>query len=385
MEDELDSKLAKLIEITGLDDCELLLKTLLELEMNVEKSIELLTKRKRRKVNDEIEIINLDPDLPDNQHPPIGKPIIENPLLLIKDTTKPKPSLPMTLTKSNIHQHVPCELIPDILPLDLSNDLLLEMLRDSKTFEPLPVYMFEKGINRGLIIELVSPHTTCLYMDSHESVPRKAMYYNGTEDTNVKDFTELMRLVRDRVMEAVNSRYKHTPRRKLELQGDWKPNMVVVNHYAGPNESVGAHTDKITYIGPWPVIASLTLGASRTFRLRRNQLLDRPAQTYDVLLEHNHLLIMFPPTQEHYKHEVPKVGSHLNTTRGTLVSHPIAGQSRINLTFRMARPEYSDQIPDCLCRVPSELRPVTKKQATLGKYFYLCGKGQCGFFKWLEK
>jgi hypothetical protein len=106
-------------------------------------------------------------------------------------------------------------------------------------------------------------------------------------------------------------------------------------------------------------------------------------QTYDILLQHNMLLIMFPPCQEDYKHEVPKVSNLLNRTIGTLVKHPISGERRICLTYRMTRPDYANNIPICACQNPTELRPVTKKQENIGKYFYICGTGKCGYFKWL--
>eukprot|EP00842_Homolaphlyctis_polyrhiza_P003777 jgi/Hompol1/43/HPOL_005206-RA len=153
--------------------------------------------------------------------------------------------------------------------------------------------------------------------------------------------------------------------------------MVVVNAYRGPSECVGAHGDKMTYIGPRPVIASLTLGAARTFRLKRLPTPSQPSKTYDILLPHNSLLIMWPPTQELYKHEVPRVSASLTHPLGTLIPHSISGETRINLTYRMARPEVFSQIPNCFCGTPAELRVVNKLKSieNQGKYFWLCGGG----------
>ena len=78
--------------------------------------------------------------------------------------------------------------------------------------------------------------------------------------------------------------------------------------------------DKLTQLGPRPTIASLSLGATRTFRLRpaaergsrgRKSSHGQKApedhtsmQCADVVLPHNTLVIMWPPTQEEWRHEV---------------------------------------------------------------------------------
>jgi alkylated DNA repair dioxygenase AlkB len=65
-----------------------------------------------------------------------------------------------------------------------------------------------------------------------------------------------------------------------------------------------------------PVIASVSLGAERLFRLKRKN----GYVAFSERLPHGSLLIMAGNTQEHFKHEVPK--------------EPGVSQPRINLTFR---------------------------------------------------
>jgi len=84
---------------------------------------------------------------------------------------------------------------------------------------------------------------------------------------------------------------------------------------------MGWHSDDETELGDRPVIASLSLGAMRRFRLRhrrRNKL-----DPVVIDLECGSLLIMQGDTQRFWKHQVPK------TKR---VVEP-----RINLTFRSIR------------------------------------------------
>jgi alkylated DNA repair dioxygenase AlkB len=91
-------------------------------------------------------------------------------------------------------------------------------------------------------------------------------------------------------------------------------NAVLCNLYRDGNDSVGLHADAEPEMGP--VIASVSLGAERLFRLKRKD--GRVACTEK--LAHGSLLIMAGNTQAKFKHEVPK--------------QPDITQSRINLTFR---------------------------------------------------
>lgn len=40
----------------------------------------------------------------------------------------------------------------------------------------------------------------------------------------------------------------------------WRANVAASNRYEGASESVGFHSDQLTYLGPYPTIASLSLG-----------------------------------------------------------------------------------------------------------------------------
>jgi hypothetical protein len=99
---------------------------------------------------------------------------------------------------------------------------------------------------------------------------------------------------------------------------------------------------------------------------------------------------MHPPTQEFYKHSVPKLTSNLPQ----LKRHPISGTERINLTFRCYRPDYNtDKIPSCECGNKMDLQCAFNKDKEREKYFFTCagvgGHGKkvgerCGTFRWLK-
>lgn len=100
-------------------------------------------------------------------------------------------------------------------------------------------------------------------------------------------------------------------------------NSVLCNLYRDGEDSMGFHADAERELGPEPVIASLSLGATRRFQVRhRRDTSDR----LDLELNDGSLLVMSGPLQQHYRHAVPKQRA---------IREP-----RINLTFRrIHRPE----------------------------------------------
>lgn len=94
-------------------------------------------------------------------------------------------------------------------------------------------------------------------------------------------------------------------------------NAVLCNLYRNGNDSVGWHADAEPEMGP--VIASVSLGTERLFRLKSLN----GSVVFAERLSPGSLLIMAGQTQKNFKHEVPK--------------EPGVEQPRINLTFRRIR------------------------------------------------
>jgi alkylated DNA repair dioxygenase AlkB len=149
------------------------------------------------------------------------------------------------------------------------------------------------------------------------TVPRDEAYFGdpGTHYTYSRReyqplpwIPELLSL-RVRVEEATPvAAYTNSGLRKLRY------NAVLCNLYRDGNDSVGLHADAEPEMGP--VIASISLGAGRLFRLKR----ENGSIAFSERLTHGSLLVMAGDTQKLFKHEVPK-------ERGVT-------QPRINLTFR---------------------------------------------------
>jgi alkylated DNA repair dioxygenase AlkB len=106
-------------------------------------------------------------------------------------------------------------------------------------------------------------------------------------------------------------------RRRLEdtLGGGF--NSVLANLYRDGRDAMGWHSDGEPELGEHPVIASLSLGATRKFAFRHRQ---QPQQRLSIDLPHGALLVMSGDTQRFYRHSLPRT------------ARPVG--ERINLTFR---------------------------------------------------
>lgn len=251
-------------------------------------------------------------------------------------------------------------------------------------------------------------------------------YTYHTTPLPIRLFPPSMAAVTDRVEELVNEKCQF-PRGVR-----WKANAALVNRYKGKGQSVGWHTDEVTYLGPKAVIASLSLGVEREFRVRRAKRRvkkdDRGAEgeeeeeeegqgQYSIHLPHNSLLVMKGGMQERWKHwYVPEflgfvicgpLTSLSIAPARTLTPHPISGDVRINITYRFYRDSLKPgTAPKCKCGFPATLRAVFPERIARGveeemdegedreeeqKYFWMCAatyktdyKGPedgCGFWE----
>ena len=93
-------------------------------------------------------------------------------------------------------------------------------------------------------------------------------------------------------------------RAKVQEQTGHSYQVVIGNHYRNGQDSIGYHADNEVTMGQTPAIASISLGATRQFKLRRRE--KSQTQTYTYALGHGDLLLMEPGCQEAWVHAVPK-------------------------------------------------------------------------------
>lgn len=139
------------------------------------------------------------------------------------------------------------------------------------------------------------PRLTALYADEERS------YTYAGLTLNAFSFTEKMKLLKNEIEDLTGHRY----------------NSCLFNLYRNEKDSNGWHADDEPELGPTPVIASLSLGATRRFHIKHKT--DKTLKQ-SIDLKHGSLLLMGGRSQLDFKHQLPKTRT------------PKA--SRINLTFR---------------------------------------------------
>jgi len=269
----------------------------------------------------------------------------------------------------------PFELVKNALEPELADELAKDLMKEVKsTWTQSKWTVFENiGMTRRL---------TCVY-DFDGNVARRS----GTENTAESDAQEThqispkapdrLSLASHRIREIVRER--HEARARLFSDADskeareWSPTFVLGNFYRDGSDNIGFHGDHLTRLGPRPIIAAISLGATRLFRWKPAAENDK--RMFSAKLKHNMALIMWPGTQELWKHGIPP------QSNGSLQTHPITGCGRLSFTFRMHKQEFYESSPLCYCQRRTALRFSVKSD----KYFFKCNPAAektCNFFQW---
>ncbi len=285
-----------------------------------------------------------------------------------------------------IEKMTPCSLITNILPTDLANSLLQGMLTESQSWQKGYFKLFNRTVT--------SPHVSSFYLQPQDILNHSAYTYNGQALTEIRPFSQGMTAALPIIQDKVNILLQD---RETYFMKHWEATVAFANLYEGSSSSVGYHSDQLSYLGPLPIIASLSLGCTREFRLKP---VAGGGRVMSIHLPHNSLLIMWGSCQEDWKHSIHG--------GGVLDLHPIARNKRINITYRMYRDEYRpEKLPRCKCgqvvlrsarRKADEEASAVRGEDMDGnldvyggrRYFWHCdgdkrpeGEG-CGYFKWAE-
>lgn len=169
-------------------------------------------------------------------------------------------------------------------------DAMFAALSASIPWDNHPVRLFGR--------EVPAPRLSCWMGD-----PEAAYRYSGLVRAP-RPWVPAVRLLRERL--------------RVQLGVDF--NGVLANLYRDGRDAMGWHSDDEPELGEAPVIASVSLGATRRFLLRAREGDGRLA----LDLPHGSLLLMAGRTQAAYRHALPR-------TR-----RPVG--PRLNLTFRAVRP-----------------------------------------------
>ena len=106
-------------------------------------------------------------------------------------------------------------------------------------------------------------------------------------------------------------------------------NSILLNRYRDGQDSMSFHTDAEKELGINPVVATLSFGAEREFKLRHPASKER----LSYRLTHGSLLVMAGTSQHHWLHAIPKtkdvVGERISLTFRRILSAPVE-QTKLN-------------------------------------------------------
>ena len=125
--------------------------------------------------------------------------------------------------------------------------------------------------------------------------------YSGSVELRAKRWPPFLVQLKALVESATGHRYQVT----------------IGNQYRTGQDSNGYHADNEPTMGVSPAIASISLGATRTFRIKAKA---KGSTSHAYQLGHGDLLLMEPGCQENWVHAVPKSGKPFGV--------------RVNWTFR---------------------------------------------------
>jgi alkylated DNA repair dioxygenase AlkB len=153
------------------------------------------------------------------------------------------------------------------------------------------------------------PRLTCWMAD-----PGCGYRYSNLEN-QIEPWLPITNIIRQQIIATVGSPF----------------NSLLLNYYRNGNDAMGWHADDEPELDPFAPIASLSLGASRTFRFKQKVRFKQKSRscepnsqkTISLELNHGDLLIMDYPTQQNWVHAIPR---RLKIK-----------EARLNLTFRLVR------------------------------------------------
>ena len=112
---------------------------------------------------------------------------------------------------------------------------------------------------------------------------------------------------------------RHIEQQLLSIGINVDFNSCLLNYYPSGADGMGYHADDEKQLGTQPIIASLSLGATRKFVFKHKKTQDK----VELYLESGQLIVMHGDTQEFWKHTITKTKT--------------VASGRISLTFRKIR------------------------------------------------
>ena len=165
-------------------------------------------------------------------------------------------------------------------------DELLRALREELAWEQRAIVLFGRAVLQPRLIAWAGD---------------LGYRYSG-QTLEPRPFTPAVAAIRERVQLLTGTPFNH----------------VLANRYRDGRDSIGFHADDEPELGRDPLVATVSLGATRRFVLKPRRKSTAGATSLDLV--HGSLVVMGGTCQRHFVHGVPR--------------HVEAADERISLTFR---------------------------------------------------
>lgn len=173
---------------------------------------------------------------------------------------------------------------------DSESEFYFKRLQEEYDYRQIKIKLYDK--------EVLQPKLTAFAGD-----PGEGLDYSD-EALLVQPWTETLSNLKEKVQDIAGTKFTH----------------ALLNLYRDGKDHVSWHRDKVRNWGKQPVIASLSLGAARTFQFRNYE---EKHLTRTMELTPGSLLIMRGDTNDKWEHRILKSGKRLGP--------------RLNITFRVLK------------------------------------------------
>lgn len=178
--------------------------------------------------------------------------------------------------------------LPTFFPQEESDQMMKQLINETEWRQDT-IKFYGKEINL--------PRLTAWYGDTNKPYSYSGIMMNPTE------WSPLLLTIKEKMEEITNVKFSS----------------VLLNYYRDGKDSVSYHQDDEPELGTNPTIASISFGATRTFKFRH--ITDKT--TEKVELTNGSVVIMKGETQHKWEHSIPKTSKVIGP--------------RLNLTFRVIK------------------------------------------------
>lgn len=176
-------------------------------------------------------------------------------------------------------------------------DCLLHILNDDEKFERHKLYFYDS--HRKTLVTRSSWRKSYWFGEYPQAV-------QSTDDVVDHDTGEDIEIDTDYVKPYPFPEEILSVKKRIEDKYKVQFNSCLVGKFDSPNDKIGYHSDRSDNMGDNPIVASLSFGKNRMFKMKNNKFTSPYEEKLEIDLGHGDLLLMGDKANVNYLHHVPK-------------------------------------------------------------------------------